>query len=109
MYGWLFFKFNNAFVFLDPEPPIISFLYGKLPFQIALCFTFICLIIKIDHLYLLSISLSQTLNASVPYEHVVILSKVCNLLSSLLLNAILLIPSVYTLCFSLFTLVVVVV
>ena len=26
--GWLFIKFNNAFVFPDPEPPIISILYG---------------------------------------------------------------------------------
>ena len=27
--GWLFIKFNNAFVFPDPEPPIISILYGS--------------------------------------------------------------------------------
>ena len=26
--GWLFIKFNNAFVFLEPEPPIINTLYG---------------------------------------------------------------------------------
>ena len=26
--GWLFTKFNNAFVFPDPEPPIINILYG---------------------------------------------------------------------------------
>ena len=26
--GWLFIKFNNAFVFLDPEPPIINIFYG---------------------------------------------------------------------------------
>ena len=26
--GWLFIKFNNAFVFPDPEPPIIGYLYG---------------------------------------------------------------------------------
>ena len=26
--GWLFIKFNNAFVFPDPEPPIINILYG---------------------------------------------------------------------------------
>ena len=26
--GWLFIEFNNAFVFSDPEPPIISILNG---------------------------------------------------------------------------------
>ena len=26
--GWLFIKVNNAFVFSDPEPPIINILYG---------------------------------------------------------------------------------
>ena len=26
--GCLFIKFNNAFVFPDPEPPIINILYG---------------------------------------------------------------------------------
>ena len=46
-------------------------------------------------------SLSHTLKAFVPYGCVVILSKVCNLLSSLLLSAILLISSVYTQCVSL--------
>ena len=44
-----------------------------------------------------NISRSHTLNALVPYVYVVILSNVCNLLSSLLLNAILLTSSVYTL------------
>ena len=28
MSGWFFIKFNNAFVFQDPEPPTISILYG---------------------------------------------------------------------------------
>ena len=28
MSGWLINKFNNAFVFPDPEPPIINILYG---------------------------------------------------------------------------------
>ena len=46
-------------------------------------------------------SLSHTLKAFVAYGCVVILSKVCNLLSSLLLSAILLISSVYTQCVSL--------
>ena len=65
------------------------------------CFIFICIILKINHLYLLSISLSHTLKAFVPYGYVVILSNVCNLLSSLLLSAILLTCSVYILCTSL--------
>ena len=43
-----------------------------------LCFVLICIIIKIYHLYLLSISLSHTLNAFVPYGYVVILLNVCN-------------------------------
>ena len=43
-----------------------------------------------NYLYLLSISLSNALKAFVPYGNVVILSKVYNLLSSLLLSAILL-------------------
>ena len=54
---------------------------------------------KINNIYLISISLLHTLNAFVPYGYVVISSKVCNLLSSLLLSAILLICSVYALCF----------
>ena len=28
MSGWLSIKFNNTFVFPDPEPPIIDILYG---------------------------------------------------------------------------------
>ena len=53
---------------------------------------------------LLSISLSHTLKALVPYRYVVNLSKVCNLLSWLLLSAIVLIFSVYTSCASLWNL-----
>ena len=49
---------------------------------------FICIIIKLIIHILLSISLSHTLNAFVPYRNVVILSNVCNMLSSLLLSAI---------------------
>ena len=67
-------------------------------------FIFVSTIIKVNHLYLLSISFSHTLKAFVPYGHVVILSKVGNLLSSLLLSAILLICSVYTLYASLLNL-----
>ena len=28
MSGWLFIRFSNAFLFPDPEPPIINILYG---------------------------------------------------------------------------------
>ena len=66
-----------------------------------LCFIFISIIIKINHLYLLSISLSHTF---VPYGYVVILSKVVNLLSSFLLSAILLTSSVCKQCPSLLNL-----
>ena len=65
------------------------------------CFIFISKTIKIKHLYFINISLLHTLKAFVPYGYVLILSKVCNLLSSLLLNAILLTSSVYTQCASL--------
>ena len=68
-----------------------------------LCFIFISKIIKlsnckINHLYLLSISLLHTLKSFVPYGYVAILSNVCYLLLSLLLSAILLISLVYTQC-----------
>ena len=72
-----------------------------------LCFTLISVIIKIKinyHLYLLSISILHTLKAFVPYGYVLILSKVCNPLSTLLLSAILLTCSVYTQCASLLNL-----
>ena len=62
------------------------------------CIILICIIIKINHLYLLNISLSHALEASVPYGYVAILSKVRNVLRSLLLSAILLISSVCTQC-----------
>ena len=42
------------------------------------------------------ISLSHTLNGFAPYGYVVVLSNVCNLLSSLLVNTIFLTSSVYT-------------
>ena len=64
-------------------------------------FIFTCIIIKNNHLYLISISLSHNLKEFVPYGYVVILSKVYNLWSSLMLSSILLICSVYTLCASL--------
>ena len=64
-------------------------------------FIFINVVIETNHLpvatsVLLSISLSHTLKAFIPYGYVVTLSNVCNLLSSLLLGAILLTSSVYT-------------
>ena len=46
----------------------------------------------------------HTLKEIDPYGYVAIPSNVCNLLSSLLLSAILLISSVYTLCASLWNL-----
>ena len=68
------------------------------------CFIFTFVIIKFNYLHLLRISLSHTLKAFALYVYVVILSKVCNLLSSLLLSAILFICSVYKLCDSLLNL-----
>ena len=62
------------------------------------------IVIKINRLYLLNVSLLHTLEAFVPYGYVLILSKVCNLLSSLLLSAFLLTSSVYTHCASLLSL-----
>ena len=62
------------------------------------CIIFICVIIKINYLYLLEISLTDTLKALVWYGYVAILLKVYNLLSSLLLSAILLISSIYKKC-----------
>ena len=47
--------------------------------------------------HICSISFLHNLNAFVPYEYVVTLLNVCNLLSSSLLNAILLTSSLYTL------------
>ena len=104
--AWLFIKFNNAFVFPDPEPPIISILYGwsgiyghfKL-YECSYCsvsFSFVYSL-KLISCILLSISLSHTLKEFVPYGYVVILSNSCNLFLSLLLGAILLICSIYTL------------
>ena len=44
--GWLFIKFNNAFVFLDPEPPIINIFYGwsGIYGQLGLCFLLFSLV-----------------------------------------------------------------
>ena len=64
-------------------------------------FNFINIIIKINHLYLRSISVLDTFPTLEPQGYDVILSTVCNLLSSLQLSAILLISSVYTLSASL--------
>ena len=159
---WLFIRLNDAFVFSDPEPPIINILYGWSGiyghFKLCCVFFFICVIIKIDHHYIyffillisfmhglnahlkricsiflwsyslidlfskqpatitlkllwqdfaikqafcvfltVTISLSHLLKAFVSCGYFVILSSVCNLLSSLQLSAILLTCSVYTL------------
>ena len=69
-----------------------------------LCFICISIIIKINHLYLRSISLLNILKAFLPYGYVLILTKFYNLLSSLLLRAILLTSSVYTQCLSILSL-----
>ena len=69
-----------------------------------LCLVFISIITKVNHLYLLGISLLFTLRAFVPYAYVLLLSNFCNLLSSLLLSAIWLNYSVYTQCGSLLNL-----
>ena len=63
------------------------------------CVTFICIIIKINHFKFRysSTSDSHTFQTLIRYGYDTILSKVCNLLSSLLLSVILLIYSVYTL------------
>ena len=29
MFSWVSIKFNNKFVFPDPEPPVINVLYGR--------------------------------------------------------------------------------
>ena len=90
MSGQFFLKFNNTFVFSDPEPPIINILYGLSGIygQFLLCSVLFSLtkssqlIIFIFYLFIIIILL-------VPYGYVVILSDVCSLLSSLLLKAIL--------------------
>ena len=69
-----------------------------------LCFIFISIIIKINDLYSLSISLLHSLKAFVPYGYVAILPKVCHILLSLLLSAMLLVSSVYAKCASLLNL-----
>ena len=63
------------------------------------CFIFISIIVKINHFlkYFLTILLRILSQFLYSYGNVVILSKVCNLLSSLLLSALLLISSVYIL------------
>ena len=68
------------------------------------CFIFICIIIEINHLYLFSISVLHTFPALDPYGYDVILTKLCNLLSSLLLSTILLTSLAYTSCNSLLNL-----
>ena len=73
------------------------------PLWIMFCFISICIVLRINHWYLLFNSVLHTFPKLVPWGNV-ILSKVCNLLSSLLPSAILLISPVYTLCASLLNL-----
>ena len=67
-----------------------------------LCFIFISTIIRVNHFIFrcFGSSVLYTFPTLSPYGYDVILSKVFNLLSALLLSAILLISSVYTLCAS---------
>ena len=102
--GWLLIKFNNAFVFLDPEPLnyycSLWMIWNIWLLWIRFFSVFICNIIKTNHFILSAVfsnSILHTFPTLAPYIHDVILSKVHNLLSSLLLSTILLISSVYTL------------
>ena len=75
MSGWFSIKFNNTFVFPDPEPPIINILYGwsRIYGQFLLCLVLFSLTISSKFIIytlqciLLSISLSHALKAFVPY------------------------------------------
>ena len=62
--------------------------------KIYLCFDLFNIFIY-AYFFITIISLLHTLNAFVPYGYVVILSNVCNLLSSLLVSAILFTSSAY--------------
>ena len=66
-----------------------------------LCFIFVSIIIKINHLYLFSVLLLHTLKAFVPDGYVDILSNVYHLLPSFLISEILLTSAIYTQCPSL--------
>ena len=102
MSGWFSIKFENIFVFSDPESSIINILYGwsGIHGQFLLCLVLFLLTILSKFIYytlqriLLSISLPHTLKAFAPYEYVAILSNGCSLLLSLLFNAILFTSSV---------------
>ena len=69
-------------------------------------FRFICVINKINHFIFryYSSSVLHTFPTFLPYGYDTILSKVCNLLSLLLLSAVLLISLVYASCNSLLNL-----
>ena len=58
MPGWISIKFNNEFVFPDPQPLIVNILENMIwkiwPIFIMFGFIFINVVIKVDHfLYLL--------------------------------------------------------
>ena len=95
----LFFQIQNLqlLVFCMDDVKYMATLNYFLPFLH-------CIIIKINHLYLLSISLSHTRKTFVPFRYFVILWEVCKILSSWLIRATLLISSVYTQCASLLNL-----
>ena len=94
------------FFFPDPQSPVINVLYrwSGIYGQFWLCSVlfFFSNIIKLNH-FIFRHSSSSFLHIFpllAPHVYNTILWKVCNLLSSLLLSAILLISSLYTLCAS---------
>ena len=97
MSSWFFIKFNNTFVFSDPEPPINNILYGwsGLYVQVLLCSVLFSLTYSSKLVIFIFIYLFIIIISLVAYGYLVILSDVRNLLSSLLLNVILFTSSVY--------------
>ena len=94
-------KFNMFFFWSITSYYLYSvrMIWNIQPFWIMFFFIFICIIIKINH-FVFTYSSSSVLHTSPAF----VLLKICNILSSLLLSAILLISSVYTLCASLLNL-----
>ena len=104
--GWWFIKFDNAFVFLDTEPTIINILYewsrmhGHFGLS-SILFLFVTssklIILYLNIAFRYCIQQLHTFPKFARYGYDVMLSKVCNLLSSLLFCEILSSSSVYTL------------
>ena len=63
MSGWFSIKFNNTFVFPDPEPPIyISawMIWSIWPIFIVFSFIFIYIVTKINHLHFLCCNINSS-------------------------------------------------